>query len=154
MIFIKTNRLKLKDYVSAAWRYDSKLPKFYDNNLPEKDYESMVADTTKKISDFYYRATSTEFYGIEIGSNYAGFVVTEPKRKILYSFGLNLNYRSSENLSTMFRFICSKLNNDFYCLLYKHNERAVNFLKRCGMQQIDGMIDDPEIVYLKYELCQ
>ena len=154
MMFREVNYLKLQDYISAAWRYDSKLPQFYDKALSDKTYEQMVMNTVHKISDLYAINTETVFYGVDIDSVNSGFIVIVPKLNLLYSFGLNIKHRNAECLKYYFRFICSKFKDYFYCLLYNHNTRAIKWLKKCGMKQDDTISTEPNIVYLKFNLCQ
>lgn len=153
MQFKRVNYLKLRDYVSSAWRYDKDLIKFYDKSVSVSGNESMVLDTVQKITEMYRGYEDTEIYGIDIDSGCAGFIVLVPSLNLLYSFGLNVNHRKGEYLEYMFKFICSKLKNGFSCILYDYNTRAINWLKRCGMKEVEDE-KYPGSVFLKFELCQ
>lgn len=150
MTFREINYLKLEEYVESAWEGDKGLENFYDPNLKNRSLREMVFDTTNKIKDYFYYNEKLKIYGIDEHSTPCGFVVLSNSNSMLYSFGINHRMRNAENLQYLFNFIRKNLNECFYTLLYEKNERAINWLKKCGMREVKELKPDEGIVYLSY----
>jgi hypothetical protein len=69
---------------------------------------------------------------------------------MIYSFGINKNMRTPEKLKSLFEFMRINLNNQFFMYLYDKNERAIKWLKRCGMKHIKGLEPIEGVVYMSY----
>lgn len=156
MNLIIINRLQLRDYVSAVWESDKELELFYDSQLKKRDTKSMISDTLKKI-DEYRENTATEnmsfdckMFGFSENQKPVGFAIINPSSKLLYSFGIKKECRDDVHLSEFFDFIRTYLKNEFSCLLYKRNTRAISWLKKCGMVD-SGIWFDSNITILKYK---
>lgn len=148
MTFREINYLKLDEYIQAAWEGDSDLESVYDPNLKRRSLRDMVFDTSKKIKEYFYYNEKLKIYGIDENYTPCGFVVFSDVNNMLYSFGINTKMRDAENLKYLFNFISMNMNNNFYTLLYEKNERAINWLKKCGMRHVKGLEPVEGIVYL------
>ena len=60
-------------------------------------------------------------------------------------------FRNKENLKKVFEIIKGKFNSDFETYMWERNERAVNWLRKCGMTEVESNID--KVIKLKY-ICQ
>lgn len=150
MTFREINYLKLDEYIESAWDGDEGLESVYDPNLKRRSLRDMVFDTSRKIKDYFYYNEKLKIYGIDENSTPCGFVVLSDVNNMLYTFGINHRMRKAENLQFLFSFIRMNLNDKFYTLLYEKNERAINWLKKCGMRHIKGLEPVEGIVYLSY----
>jgi len=150
MRFKEINYLKLDEYIEAAWVGDEKLELYYDPNMKTRSLRDMVLDTSNKIKDYFYYNEELKIYGIDENFEPCGFVVLSDLNNMLYSFGLNVKMRNAENLNYLFNFIKKNLNNNFYTLLYEKNDRAISWLKKCGMRHIKGLEPAEGLVYLSY----
>ena len=70
---------------------------------------------------------------------------------ILVSFGVNKKHRNKEVLTNLFESIKEWLGGDFITFMWKRNQRAINWFKKCGMVEDDVNADS--FVKLKYESC-
>jgi hypothetical protein len=150
MTFKEINYLRLDEYIESAWVDDEELESYYDPNLEKRSLREMVFDTSKKIKQHYYYNDKLQIFGIDENFKPCGFVVFCSLKNMLYSFGINKQMRTAENLNYLFNFFVKKMNGNFYTLLYEKNERAVNWLKKCGMIHIKGLEPVEGVVYLSY----
>ena len=153
MIIREANTLTLVDYIESTWVGDVNLHVFYDRSLKVKSLENMVSDTHEKILDLYNIQNGLVFYGIEKDSLKIGFIVLNIELNYLYSFGVRHDFRKKEVLEPIFKFIRKKLDNNFFCLINECNTRAIRWLKKCGLKEINELSPGKDIVYLKYEVC-
>lgn len=150
MRFKEINYLQFEEYVTSAWDGDLDLEMYYDPNLSNRSLRGMVFDTIKKIKDHYYYNEELKIYGIDENFKPIGFVVLGETKGMIYSFGINKNMRTPEKLKSLFEFMRINLNNKFFMYLYDKNERAINWLKRCGMKHIKGLEPIEGVVYMSY----
>jgi hypothetical protein len=66
-----------------------------------------------------------------------GYVCKIPNN--LYSFGININYRTKDNLIEFWERVKELMGDSFICMLFPQNTRAVEFLKKQGMQEVIGV---------------
>jgi hypothetical protein len=105
-----------------------------------------VTDTHKKIIDFT-ESYAAEWFELIVDNRVIGFTVISQAYNILYSFAINIEYRNVDNLTTWFEAVSFMLDENFTCLLYAKNERAIDFLVKNGMLIFDKFDD---IVTLNY----
>jgi len=154
MQFKVVNTLKIEEYIKCAWDGDSELEKFYDRSLQKRNLEGMVRDTSRKIRDMMELDEKLSLLGIEFENKSIGFIVLSEKLSMLYSFGVNVEYRKKEILSSIFNYIKAKLDYEFYSVMYVYNTRAIKWLQNCGFE-IDPMNKPShDTIYLKYDICQ
>lgn len=123
----------LKQCILKAFSGDKKLIEKY--HIRGDSLNDCVVDTFNKILD-ESQNTTLDWYGVyDDEEGEIGFVVISKAFDVLYSFGLNINYR--ENYSSLFFDDISKLFDDcFRCGLWSKNTRAIEYLERHGMEVI------------------
>lgn len=111
---------ELLPYINIAFDGDTELPKYHiaDSDYANHTYDQ-ICETAKILDLTCYK------YG-EIG-------FTIVASKLLYSFGINVNYRDKKTLENWF---CElrKLLGTFTVVLHDKNSRAINHLIRQGMK--------------------
>ncbi|MES2382406.1 MAG: hypothetical protein V4538_15270 [Bacteroidota bacterium] len=130
----KISTFGLRNLVEIAYKGDSELLDKYwgeDFNLEDAVNETMwmVGEVSKEAEMSYY---SVELDDCEIG-----YVCCFEHN--LYSFGININYRTKDNLVEFWERIKEIMGQSFICMLFPQNERAINFLKTQGMKIVDGV---------------
>lgn len=137
---------ELKECITKAFSRDKKLIEKY--HIRGETLNDCVNDTFGKILDESQNTTLDWFGVYDDEEEMIGFVVISRAYDVLYSFGLNINYR--ENYSEIFfDEICHLFDGNFKCGLWNKNTRAIEFLKRNGMKEIS--IDSEKTIL---ELCQ
>lgn len=136
----------------SAWDGDKELSKYYDSNCTNRSLDGFVEDTCHKILEYKEFSDDCLIYGLTERTKKVGFVVLNRTTKLLYSFGVGKNYRDAEHLSTLFDFITGLLRQDFTCLLFRKNKRAVTWLQKCGLKEkpIHDEKLSESIIVLKY----
>lgn len=75
-----------------------------------------------------------QYYRLVLNGKPIGFTITGPS--ILYSFGINIKFRTKELVLEWFNKMKEMLRNDFRVVLYNVNQRAIRFFERNGMENI------------------
>jgi hypothetical protein len=124
---------ELKECITKAFSSDKKLIEKY--HIRGESLNDCVSDTFSRIIESS-KDTTLDWFGVyDDEEELIGFVVISRPYDILYSFGLNINYR--ENYSDIFfNEICQMFDGGFKCGLWNKNTRAIEYLKRCGMEVI------------------
>jgi hypothetical protein len=154
MQFRDVNALKIEEYIRGAWNEDEELEGYYDRSLTRRTLDGMVYDTSRKIRDMMEYDERLALLGIEMNREPIGFIILSDKLSNLYSFGVNVKYRSRFVLEHIFDYIKKRLKNNFYCVLYDYNTRAINWLINCGMEIDPTQKPSSDLVVLKFEICQ
>jgi hypothetical protein len=135
----------LPKYVKIAFKGDDRLNEYHITG--SKDLDKCVEDTMDKINE-----TSTLFelllLSVIFEEQIIGFTVLGGG--LLYSFGINKQYRTKEILTDWIKEVKELLDNDFKCILWNKNSRAIKFLERQGME-IEDINND--YTTLNYTLC-
>jgi hypothetical protein len=110
---------ELLPFVLKAFEGDMDLPKYHisDNDFAWHTYNEIM-NTAKVLPLTCYKVGDF------------GFTVTSPG--LLYSFGINVEYRTPEILQLWFAEIKNILGS-FDCMLHSKNDRAINHLIKQGM---------------------
>jgi hypothetical protein len=149
MIFIQTKRNnELKKAIEIAFMDDELLLNRF--HIIKNGLKESVNDTMQNILDFK-QIYGAEFYIIKDGDEIIGFCVVSNMYHYLYSFGINIEYRTKENKKELFKFVSERCKGTFFCSLYNFNERAINYLLKMGMYIIG---QEGPITKLKFNLCQ
>lgn len=128
---------ELKEYVYLA--FDN------DNELSEKYHKIEGASITDCVDETYRTIIDTssmidlEHYIVLEGENKIGYTCLS--KNLLYSFGINVLYRTKYNLIQWIDLVKEKLNYDFICLLWSKNTRAINFMLNNGLVVKEDNID-------------
>jgi hypothetical protein len=135
---------ELEDAISISYLGDEDLfdkyhvdPFFTFEDCVESTFE-MVKENSKYKECYYYKVL---FEDTEIG-----YVVTY--KECLFSFGINIEYRRKSILIEWWSKVKEVLDETFLCMLYDNNTRAIDFLKKNGMIEIDNKILEDNIVIL------
>jgi hypothetical protein len=111
---------------------DTELLNFFDPASSASTVEEAANEVYHKLIEFS-RTDKCSF-----ARNEMGYVFYCKHKKILLSFCVKPAYRNKENLEKFGEFIKEKLGNHFGCYLYNRNTRAIGFLKKMGMYEIDS----------------
>lgn len=149
MIFIQTKRNnELKKAIEIAFMDDELLLNRF--HIIKNGLKESVNDTMQNILDFK-QIYGAEFYIIKDGDEIIGFCVVSRMYHYLYSFGINIEYRTKENKKELFNFVSERCKGTFFCSLYNFNERAINYLLKMDMYILG---EEGPITKLKFNLCQ
>jgi len=125
---IKIHIDRLKEYIYAAFIEDIDLLAYYDKGENISTLEEACENVFQKIKNNYPEAI---LYGLQIGDRPVGYFAY--CNTLLVSFGLDVNERTKDNLIEFWNIIKATLGSGFQSILYSYNDRAINFLKKCGM---------------------
>ena len=124
----------LRQYVEIAYKGDDDLLLHYwgtDLNLQE------AVDLTMSLIEQVDKEVPVDYYAVESEEQEIGYIVNFPNN--LYSFSININYRTKENLICFWELIKEVMEDGFICMLFPQNERAIKWLKKCGMVEVFGV---------------
>ena len=136
------------ELILYAFAEDDEISKYCD---PEDEYKSikkLVDSIYEKLLD-YNQFGDCSFNELKIGDEVIGFYFCY--KNILVSFGINKNHRTKDNLVEVFNTIKDKFDGEFESYMWERNERAINWLKKCGMKEDKFGLD--KVKKLKYTLC-
>ena len=117
--------------IMSAFSEDADLVDKY--HCVEGTFEMCVTDTyikVKQASSLY----PMQWYNIYEGDEVIGYVVTCKTYNFLYSFGINIGYRTHENMATYFDKMSSLFDGGFTCGLWAKNIRAIEYMMKNGMK--------------------
>lgn len=133
--------------------YHAILISFSDDDKLINEYHCISGTVYECVNDTYFKIVEggkdypMDWYVVEQDDNVIGYCVICKTYSFLYSFGINIRYRTSENVIEWFDIVKSYLGENFFCGLWAKNKRAINFLIRNGMSIYEK--NDSE-VFLKY----
>jgi hypothetical protein len=125
---------------------------FGDNDLINRyhvvggNLDDCVKDTFNKCIEAS-RLVPLEFFEVYIDEIKVGYTVMSRTYNNLYSFAINVQYRGNLALSEWFGIVTKLLNSEFTCALWTKNDRAIEFLKKHGMEIFEK---DGAVTKLKY----
>jgi hypothetical protein len=122
---------QLKEYIDSAFFGDEELIGYYDKGEQITSIPDACENVFLKIKGNYPEAT---MIGLEIQGESVGYFVYNGT--LLVSFGLALNKRTKDNLLDFWGCIKETVGPQFQSILYSYNDRAIGFLKKCGMDII------------------
>lgn len=144
MIEIKeVDFIGLEAAIRAAYSGDDDLLEKY--HIEKYELEQAVEKELEIISRTSISAPA-RFWEATESDESIGYFVTLPNT--LYSFGLNKNHRNTETKDRLFSAIVEIIGGSFVCLLYPNNVRAITWLKKCGMVEVDEV--EPTAITLLY----
>lgn len=147
MIFEQVDIIDLKPYIEIAFQNDTEL--FSKWHIIQDVPLACINDTYNRILDTvsYFDITC---YKVLLYDVIIGYTVICEEHGLLYSFGINKQYRTKEVLKNWFAEII-KILGIFDCILWQKNERAINHLIKQGMT-IKNTTHD--YIILNYSICQ
>lgn len=136
-----------RECIYNAFVGDDDIFKYFDPTAEVNTIDDVVDNIYGKIVE-HEDLFDCKFIGLEYG--YV-FIVNEPK--LLISFGVNINHRNKDTLSSVWNLVLDELG-DFDCFLWSINSRAIDWLVRMGME-IEGEYEysDNYITKLNYNKC-
>ncbi len=134
MIELTKLEWELKKYVEIAYRGDMELLSEY--HIAEYSFNEAVEETLAMIYETSLEV-EMKYCGVVKNNKIIGYLCYFDNN--LYSFGINIEYRTKEVLSEFWERIKETLGDSFICMLFPNNIRAIKFLQRCGMKIIDGV---------------
>lgn len=138
-------------YINKAFMEDEKLCSDY--HVVPGSYLDCATDTYNRIIDELKIYTNNSIFGIKEGNEKIGYIVMVNDAFVLYSFGINKNYRTYAIKQEFITFVNNYLKNKTTVYLYDKNTRAIGFFKKNGFKETLKLFDKKEPV-TKLELCQ
>lgn len=141
---------KLSEAVKVGFYGDIEIAEFYDPNIKPKDLNDIVSDICRKSETYGMIEGEMKYYEVFIENNLAGYFYG--KQKLLISFAMNVAYRTTEYLRMFFNYIRKTFGQEFYCVLWTRNKRAIRWLCKMGMKvEIDDYLFEGNLLSrLKY----
>lgn len=121
-----------QEAMRAAFFGDTDLKKYHIK--PSDDYEAMVQDSYFNIS-IVRGELGADLYLVYSDDVLIGFTCIVPKISMLYSFGINIDYREKNVLKEWMRQvqdIMFSFTGHINVMLYSKNTRAIQFFKKNG----------------------
>ena len=135
--------------IKFAFNEDENIGQFCDLDYKVKSVSQLAKSIYKKLLE-YEREGDCKFDDLKVDNEIVGYAFYF--KNLLVSFGVNKNHRTKDKLSKVFEQMKSNFDSDFESYMWQRNERAINWLKKCGMIEVPSNIK--EVVKLKYILCQ
>lgn len=145
MVNIKKIAIKdLAELVRLSYKDDQAgFDKFH---VAKYSYEQAVTRTLKMIAD-QQQIKPMEYYGIYYNNEAIGYFVFFSG--VLYSFAISKPYRIKRGvLRNWWELAKSVMEDHFICVLYRNNTRAIQFLKRLGMNEVEYNFEDKNLITL------
>lgn len=136
------------DSIKVAFENDIDIFNYSDPNIIFSDITDLVNNIYNKLFE-YVELGNCYFEDFIYNGVVVGYVFTY--KNLLVSFGVNKKFRNKKCLNIFFKFIVNLLGEEFYSYMWERNKRAIFWLKKLGMVEIES-----EITYsvkLKYSLC-
>lgn len=130
----KISLSELSRFVEIAYKGDDDLLSYYwgtDLNLHE------AVDLTMSLINQVANEVDIECFSVLNEDEEIGYIVKFPNN--LYSFSININHRTKQNLIEYWKRIKEIMEDGFICMLYPQNTRAAKWLKKCGMVEVFGV---------------
>lgn len=130
----KISLSELREYVEIAYKGDDDLLLHYwgeDFNLEEAVNETM------SLVNYVDNEVPVDYYAVVLDEEEIGYLVRFQNN--LFSFSININYRTKDNLISFWEQIKGVMEDGFICNLFPQNIRAANWLKKCGMVEVFGV---------------
>ena|SRR5215469_6446909 len=137
----KINIGELEMAIKISFTGDKKIFDMYDKNVKVENVEEIAIDVIRKIKEY----ENAEYFGVYENGKIIGYFVCEPLK--LLSFALEPSFRTRSYLKDFFSIIRKTVHNEFVCLLWSRNIRAVKWLCKNGMKIYET---NPQITTLVY----
>ncbi len=131
MIIESINIENFKECIVAAFEGDEDILSVYDKSVSVNSIQDVIDSVFEKINSV---SDIVQMRKVLIDEVVAGYIVfTEGS---LISFGINKRYRTAIHLSEFWEAIKEQVGDNFDCVLFDYNTRAIEFLEKCGMKTI------------------
>jgi hypothetical protein len=132
------SKIKYK-LILYAFHDDDEINRYCDPDYENKELKKIVHSIYKKLEE-YDREGNCKFYDLIVDNELVGYGFNH--KNLLVSFGVNKKYRTPEKLSKVFDIIKNSFKGDFESYMWTRNSRAINWLKKCGMKEIESKINN------------
>lgn len=146
MIELTKLKYELKKYVESAYKGDQDL--FSKYHVSECSFSEAVEQTLAMIYETSL-VVDMKYLGVVKDKKRIGYLCYFQNN--LYSFGINIDYRTKEVLSEFWEKTKEVMGDSFICMLFPNNTRAIGWLKTCGMEIIDG-VEESAVTLLYHNL--
>lgn len=100
------------------------------------DFLTMVKRNIKNIEEADVILNLTH-YKVYEGDKIVGFTVMDLGKNILFSFGINAQFRTKEVVTAWIEKVKEMLNGLVRCALWNENQRAIDFLLKNGFEVLN-----------------
>lgn len=138
MIFIPVFLNDLKPYIKSSYRGDIELrDKYHINKYNLND----AVDITFKMIELTSKEVDMNCFAVCFDNGKIIGYLCYFKNN-LYSFAINIKYRTKEILKLFWDRIVFVMKEGFVTALFPNNTRAINWLKKCGMSIVPDVDED------------
>lgn len=141
------------EVIKYAFEGDDDIFKYCDPECADYTLDELALSIEVKIIEYEVFGKvfgSVTFDRVVVDNRTVGYIFS--CQDLLISFGINKQYRTKENLQKVFEQIKSNFDGEFATYMWDRNTRAINWLKKCGMVQVDSKLIG--VTKLKYSICQ
>jgi hypothetical protein len=143
MIYVKKIQLKeLPELVKFSYEDDNDL--FEKYHVAKMDLHRCVMSTLVMIGETA-RNYQLQYYKVMDNKKAIGYFIIF--NECLYSFAINIHYRTKKVLTNWWKHVLRVLGTHFMCSLNANNSRALKFLERQGMKVIS---QDESLIILSH----
>lgn len=141
----KIELYKLQKYCRIAFEGDADLWEKYHQG--DKNFEDTVINNIRSVIEISQQK-AVFCYSISFKNEIIGFFVLV-EDILLYSFGINKNYRTREITTTWLNMVKDLMPSDFIVCLRSENTRAINFFVRNDFEIFSQDDQDVTLIYKK-----
>jgi len=134
--------------IEYAFKDDNDINKYCDTEYKDATIDKLILSIYNKLLE-HEPLGVCKFVDLIIDDELVGFFFCF--HYLLVSFGINKNHRNKETLKKVFEIIKNEFDGYFECYMWKRNERAIKWLKKCGMEEDYCKLES--VTKLKYILC-
>lgn len=129
--------VELKETDKKGIRHLIFISYYGDNDLLEKYHIKKFTvneafRSTFEMIEITEKQMVLNYFEVLVNNKEVGYVITSSNH--LYSFGVNIKYRTKEILTEWWDKVTKILGENFTCLLFANNTRAINYLQKRGMK--------------------
>lgn len=136
---------ELEPLVSFAFGNDPDLLSKYQQL--DGDFLTMVKRNVNNMAESDCILNLT-YFKVKNEDKIIGFTVVDFGKNILYSFGINVQFRTKEIVTSWIENVKSMLMGLVRCALWNKNKRAIDFLLKNGFEVSDKTIEITYLIYL------
>lgn len=134
--------------IEYAFKDDNDINKYCDPEYKDATIDELILSIYNKLLE-HEPLGVCKFVDLIIDGELVGFFFCF--HYLLVSFGINKNHRNKETLKKVFEIIKNEFDGYFECYMWQRNERAINWLKKCAMEEDYCKLES--VTKLKYILC-
>jgi len=138
---VKIEQDELRDYIEISYCGDLDLLQKYHVN--QYDLDSAVDETLRMI-EITSLGIDMKYFGVEENGEKIGYLCTFTHN--LYSYAINIKYRTKEVLISFWEKIKEVMKESFITMLFPNNTRAIGWLKKCGMDEVKDVEDNAVVL--------